>query len=210
MKETSSLQQFRKFKHSLLTAVADIGAKATPQPRVGKGAFSIEMLDDSKVELSLTYTGFYTSSPTVQFDGDTASVTNLSAENLKKHLLKRVAARKAHLAERELDDARDKAGQKAEDAMAKTLMTEFQAEFQVLSDFKHRVDDMDNHIWEGDHSVFKLAYVNVTGTPGNFEFEYNFEFDLRVCAGREVHLQGEFDAKTPMQIVLTIHRLIKR
>ncbi len=126
---------------------------------------------------------------------------NLSHANLKTHLLGRLNARRAYLAEMELDEAKDTAGAEAEVAMAKVITS------LLCPGMKHRIGDLGNE-WFNERGSFKLADVSVKGTPGNFTFSYNIEYDFKAGATREIHIRGEFDAVTSNQIQSAMRNIL--
>ena len=204
MNETSKAEIYRNFKTTLLAVAAQIGAVATRKPSEGAGVWHITAMDDKAIKVEITYTHY-------DYNGDAPALyvgpgmrqkklTNLTAPNLKKHLIKHLSAARSERAEIALQDAQDDYSATAEKRMAEFIDT-------LLPDytgFKRGTSDIDNPVWESERGWFKLAHVHVIGTVGKFETTYNIEYDLHTGPGREIHVRGEFDAVTSAQVARTI------
>ncbi len=206
MNEISKLESYRTFKTNLLAVVAQIGAVATRKPREGAGVWFITAMDNAAIKVEITYTDYeYNNGPALYIGGGMRQkkLTNLTAPNLKKHLLKHLTAARADFNANMLEDAKDDYSATAEKRMAEFIDT-------LLPDhtgFKRGTSDIDNPIWRSERGWFKLAYVHITGTVGSFRASYNIEYDLKTGPGREIHVRGEFDAVTSAQVARTIDSL---
>lgn len=201
MNEISNVTAYRNFRNNLEAIASRLNAKAIRKPKEGSGVWHIVANDNKEVYIELTYTHYaHQSTPTVYVGAwnQQRKLSNLTIDNLKKHIAKHLEAKRVQAAEIAIEDAKQDAMAAAEDAMAKKI---------EIHGFEHKQDEMDTHRWESERGWFKLTFVHVTGTPGSFEYEYNFEYDLRTGPGREIHLKGEFDAVTSAQINRTIDAL---
>jgi len=113
--------------------------------------------------------------------------------NLKKHLIKRLAKRRADLSAQALDDAKDNAGAAAEESMAKTITKLLPASMKHIDPAKD--DNALSHTWRSERGEFRLVYVHVTGTVNSFQFEYNVEYKFAAGLTRDIKLEGEFDVQ---------------
>lgn len=205
MNEQSKLEQYRTFKTNLLAVAAQIGATATRKPREGEGVWRVTAMDNAAVDVEITYTHYeYNGGPALYVGPGSKQkkLTNLTAANLKKHLIKHLSAKRKDLAEWALDEAKDDYSAKAEKRMVEFLNTELEP-----AGFKPGTTDIDSPIWRSERGWFKLAYIHVTGTVGSFTATYNIEYDLKTGPGREIHVRGEFDAVTSAQVARTIAAL---
>jgi hypothetical protein len=193
------------FRTNLRAAAKPIGVRVAPMPREGAGAFRVTAMDDDNLDLNLYFTVRWDDAGLVRFDDESFQLKNLAVANLRKHILKRLAVKRANRAEAALEDAKDTAGHRAEESMARFITTE-------LHGFKHNTrddSDLDYHVWRNDRGFFKLAYVHVTGTVNAFEFEYNIEFDFAVNPRTgDLKIKGEFDAKTSAEILRTMSAIL--
>ena len=190
---SDKIKNVRLFKANLMAAVADLGATAKYRPKDSPGSWRITAGDNEDVYVDLIYTDYdYHGKPMLYFTSNSrVMVSNLTSANLKKHLIKHIAKRRADLSAQALDDAKDAASAKAEESMAKT-MTEILPRSMTHID-PAKSDSEISHIWKNERGQVRLAYVHVTGTVNSFEFEYNVEYNFRAGLTRDIKLEGEFE-----------------
>ena len=192
MNDNSKTQNFRNFKTSLHAAARDLALKVVPTPRDGPTSFRLEAGDSENVYVELTFVQHYDGdTPKLAFGNESTSLSNLSVANLKKHLIKRLAKRRADLSAQALDDAKDNAGAAAEESMAKTITKLLPASMKHIDPAKD--DNALSHTWRSERGEFRLVYVHVTGTVNSFQFEYNVEYKFAAGLTRDIKLEGEFD-----------------
>lgn len=191
----------RNVLKTIAAAAATVNAKLVDLSREPNGVRIVDKLNP-KVEIEARAYIQFDTVPAVTFDSDRNPITNISKANLAKHILKRLAKRGQDLQDMALEDDKDAASSAAEDSMAKTLTATFRA-------FKPGTSDIDSPMWRNDRGWFKLAYIHVTGTVNSFVMEYNIEFDFVVNPSTaDIHIKGEFDAKTSDEIIRTIRGIL--
>lgn len=188
----SKTQNFRNFKTSLHAAARALALKVVATPRNGPTSFRVTAMDNEAIDIELTFVQHYDGDqPKLAFDNESTSLSNLSLANIKKHLIKRIAKRRADLSAQALEDAKDNAGSAAEDAMAKHITKFLPGTMKYIDPAKD--DNAISHTWRSERGEFRLAYVHVTGTVNSFSFEYNVEYKFRAGLTRDIKLEGEFD-----------------
>src|SRR5512143_133540 len=188
----SKTQNFRNFKTSLHAAARVLALKVVATPRNGPTSFRVTAMDNEAVDIELTFVQHYDGDqPKLHFGNESTSLTNLSLANIKSHLVKRIAKRRADLAAQALEDAKDNAGADAEEAMAKSITKFLPGTMKHIDPAKD--DNAISHTWRSERGEFRLVYVHVTGTVNSFEFEYNVEYKFRARLTRDIKLEGEFD-----------------
>lgn len=192
MNENSKLQNFRNFKTSLHAAARVLALKVAATPRNGPTSFRVTAMDNEAIDIELTFVQHYDGdTPKLAFGNESTSLSNLSLANIKKHLIKRLAKRRADLSAQVLDDAKDAAGSKAEEAMAKHMTAFLPKSMKHIDPAKD--DNAISHTWRSERGEFRLVYVHVLGTVNSFSFEYNVEYKFAAGLTRDIKLEGEFD-----------------
>ena len=192
MNETSKTAQFRSFRSSLKLVAQSLNATAIHTSRMYEGEFRITDNADNRIEITVIYRNSERDGEQLTLEGNTVDKTsilsNLTANNLKKHISHRLLGVRNYFLEMEEDERRATAEDSAAKLMANKLDTAL-----LSDDFTKATNVDDDYLWRSaTHGTIKLARVSGTlNTERGYDFSYNVEFDLTL---KGTAIEGKLDA----------------